>query len=81
MKLDYVRKNLNCSVCVIPGLIRNLYLPENNGFRIKPGMTLLGAFYDTIKPDYRLIPLKSRSVIAVAPSSVETVSLQMASWR
>jgi hypothetical protein len=36
-------------VYVIPGLIRNLHLPENNGFRIKPGMTLPGTFYEFIR--------------------------------
>jgi hypothetical protein len=39
---------VNSSVYVIPGLIRNLHLPENNGFRIKPGMTLHRTFYEFI---------------------------------
>jgi hypothetical protein len=54
-------KNLNFSIYVIPGLIRNPLFLGRCRFRVKPGMTLLGwndltvpetlagTFYDAIK--------------------------------
>jgi hypothetical protein len=46
---EFVRRHAKLLLCrlsrvfraglVLPGLIRNLYLLENSGFRVKPGMT------------------------------------------